>query len=359
MGIGTRRGIIAAITILVLAVVGCGAPTPESTPALFIAPTPTPIPTPEPTPARIFVPASIDATGASDASAALNSWLRAVPDGSTVVFKVDGVYRMDKGLTLQSRHSLTFEGDGATLRSNGVSTCGRDCSLFYLWMGNTGITIRDFNLVGNSPTPGIYSGSWEHASGITIVAGGEVEIANVTVSGVGGDGLTLSGVAPDWPDGIWFHDSHVVSSGRMGVAVVAGRNVTVERVRFDTVGYGVFDIEPNDTTQGASNVNFLNNAVGSWSHQLGFFFAADGAASSAVEGVTVSNNTITKGTLRADVTVARRRGIAFTNNTSTLPAAGPILRFAHVDGLTVTGNVEPLTAGGLVDIVDCTGVTRE
>jgi hypothetical protein len=266
---------------------------------------------------------------------------------------------MDKGLTLQSRHNLTFEGNGATLRSNGVSTCGRDCSLFYLWTGNTGITIRNFVLVGNSPTPGVYDSSWEHASAVTIVAGRDVEIANITVSGVGGDGLTLSGVAPDWPDGIRFHDSHVISSGRMGVAVVAGRNLTVERVKFDTVGYHVFDIEPNDTTQGASNVKFLNNTIGSWTHPLGFFFAADGAPGSAVEGVTVSANVVTGGSLGADVTVSRRRDIVFTNNTSKVAVAGPVLTFAHVDGLILTGNVQPLTTGVLASVLDCTRVRSQ
>jgi hypothetical protein len=353
MGIGRLRAIGVAAGIAVLAVVGCAAPTPTPPPGFML----TPIPSPSTSLNGIPVPASIDATGGSDASAALNAWLETVPDGSTVVFKAGGVYGMDKGLTLQSRHNLTFEGNDATLRSTGVSSCGRDCSLFYLWTGNMGITIRNFTLVGNSPTPGIYDGSWEHASAITIVAGRDVEIANITVSGVGGDGLTLSGVAPDWPDNIRFHDSHVISSSRHGVAVVAGRNVTVERVRFDTVGYHVFDIEPNDATQGASNVKFLNNAVGSWNHPLGFLFAADGAAGSAVEGVTVSGNIVTESTLRADVTVARRQDVVFTNNTSTVAVAGPVLTMAHVDGLTLTGNVQPLTTGVLASITDCTGVT--
>lgn len=47
--------------------------------------------TPTPAPARLSVPASIDATGASDASAALNAWIATVPDGSTIVFKASGV----------------------------------------------------------------------------------------------------------------------------------------------------------------------------------------------------------------------------------------------------------------------------
>jgi Right handed beta helix region len=358
--IRARWGHIAAVTVAVLMVAGCGEPaampTVSSPPTSKPASSSTATPTATPAPAEIPVPASIDATGATDASAALTSFVATVPDGSTIVFPAGGVYLMGQGLKLTSRHSLTFEGNGATLRSNGVSACARDCSLFYLWFGNWGITIRNFILVGNSPTPGIFNASWEHASAITVVGGGDVEIADITVSAVGGDGLTLSGVEPDWPDGVWFHDSHVVSSGRMGVAVVAGTNVTVERVTFDRSGYGIFDIEPNDTTQGASSVRFVDNAVGSWSHEQGFFFAANGAAGSVVRDVTVSGNTVTGSPLTSYVTVARRQRISVTDNTSTIPAAGPVLRFAHVDGLTVTGNLQPLASGVLTSAIDCTGV---
>jgi hypothetical protein len=357
MGHRTRQGILATGGMIVLVIAGCGAQARTPAPSAFESPTTTLTPTTPP--AGTPVPASIDSTGTVDASAALNTWLSTVPDGSTVIFKAGGAYRMDRGLTLESRHDLSFEGNGATLTSNGDSACARDCSLFYLRSGNTGITIRNFIFVGNSPTPGVYDANWEHASAITIVAGGDIEIANVTISGVGGDGLTLSGVAPYWPDGIWFHDSHIVSSGRMGVAVVAGRNVTVERLVLDTVAYGAFDIEPNDATQGAANINFLKNTVGSWTHQLGFFFAANGAPDSTVEDVTVDGNVVTRGSLRSDVTVGRRRDIVFTNNVSSVAVAGPVLSMAHVDGLTVTGNVQPLTTGELARITDSTAVTTE
>jgi len=350
-----HRGLVAIVAVAVLTVGGCGDP------ALMHAPSTAPSTAPSRSPAGIPVPASIDATGTTDASAALVSFVATVPDGSTIVFKAGGVYRMDTGLRFSNRHDLTFDGNGATLKSNGVSACARDCSLFYLREDNTRITIRNFTLVGNSPTPGIYSENWGQASAITIVGGGDVEIANVTVSGVGGDGLTLSGVAPYWPDGISFHDSHVVSSGRMGIAVVAGRNVTVERVTFFLSGYGVFDIEPNDTTQGASNVKFLNNTVGTVNQVRGkaFFFGANGAVGSSVSDVLVSGNTVTGASLDSYVNATRRQTIIFTNNTSAVPAAGPVLEFAHVDGLTVTGNVQPLTSGVLASITDCTGVTSQ
>jgi Right handed beta helix region len=350
--IPVRRGLAGILFIVLVAIAAIlGVHAPASTP--IRPPSPMPTVTPEPVTGGIAVPASIDATGATDASAALMSFVNSVPDGSTIVFKA-GVYRMDQGLGFSDRHNLVFEGNGATLRSNGAGTCGRSCSLFLLRGGDKGITIRDFTLEGNSPTPGVYDPTLEHASAITIVGGGQVEIAHVTITGVGGDGLTLTGDTPDWPEGIWFHDSTCASSGRNGVAVVAGRNITVERVTFDESGYSTFDIEPNVDDQGASNVQFLDNTAGTWTNS---FLSADGAAGSVVRDVTVSGNTVTGASLLTVIDLARRQNITFTNNRSSVTAAGPVLRFAHIDGLTVTGNIQPLSSGVLASITDSTGVT--
>jgi hypothetical protein len=298
----------------------------------------------------IAVPGSIDSTGATDASAALISFVEAVPDGSTIEFPRGGMYRMDVGLKFSDRHDLTFEGNGATLRSNGDAH--ETSSLFALWGGNTGITIRDFNLVGNSSTPGVYKPSSEGAHGILVDGGSDVDVSAVTVSAVWGDGFYVG----SWADRVSFHDSTVESNGRNGVSIIAGRNVTVQHVTFGRSGYCTFDIESNTAAEGAANISFLDNTVGRWGN---IFLAANGAADSVVDGVTVRGNKVTGGSLQSDVTLARRQNVVFTDNTSTVPADGPVLRFAHVDGLTVTGNVQPLTSGSLASITDSTAVTYD
>ena len=299
-------------------------------------------------PTTIQVPASIDSTGVADASAPLIAFLDSVPDGSTIEFPAGGIYRMDAGLKFLDRHDLTFEGNGATLRSNG--DVHEASSLFALWSDDTGIVIHDFNLVGNSPSPGVYLPGQEGAHGVLIDGGGNVDVSDVTISGVYGDAFYVGG----WADGVNIHDSIVKSNGRNGVAVIAGRNVTVQRVTFDESGYCTLDVEANDSTEGAANVKFLDNLVGTWGD---VFFAADGADGSVVDGVTVSGNRVTGSSLATDVTLARRQDIVFTNNTSTVAADGPVLKFAHVDGLTVSGNSQPLRSGSLAAIVDSTNVS--
>jgi hypothetical protein len=299
----------------------------------------------------IAVPASIDATGATDASPALISFVNSVPDGSTIVFKAGGVYRMDAALKFAHRRNLIFEGNGATLRANGGTT--EASSLFWLASdrgGNSGITIRDFTLAGNSSTPGVYQPGKEGAHGILVDSGSAIEITSVTVRGVWGDCLYVGSAAT----GVSFHDSTCSSNGRNGVTVTSATSLTVQRVTFTMSGYCTFDIEPNVSAEGASNVQFLDNTAGAWTNS---FLSADGAAGSVVSGVTVSGNTVTGASLLTVIDLARRQNIVFTNNRSTVTAAGPVLHFAHVDGLTVTGNVQPLSSGVLASITDSTGVT--
>jgi Right handed beta helix region len=280
-------------------------------------------------------------------SAAIASFLATIHDGSTVVFKAGGTYRVDTGITVAGT-GLVIEGNGATLRSSGAAAAN---SLVTLWRAH-GATIRNLHLVGGSPTPGVYSLLGQHAHGIRIYESTDTDISGITIAGVWGHGVLVS----DNSSGVHFHDSQVASSGVMGVAVMTGSNVLVEHNTFGTIGYGLFDIEPDFGT--VDGVIFRNNTAGVISQVAGkrFFFGANGAVGSIVRNVVVSGNTISGSPLDTYVTIARRTNIVFTNNTSSVAAAGPVLIFAHVDGLTVTGNVQPLKTGSLASITDSTNV---
>ncbi len=337
-----------ALVLVLLA--GCGFASPVPSP-----PDPTTLPTPSWTFGRtvsgIPVPASVDATGGSDASAALIAFIGSVPDGSTIVFRAGATYRLDAAIKFAHRRNLTLAGNGATLRGHGGTT--EASSLF--WLGsyggvNSGIVIRDFSLVGNSTTPGVYQGGKEGAHAILVDGGSGIDLSRVTVSGVWGDCLYVGGSA----DGVTFHDATCRSNGRNGVTITSGSNVTVQRVAFDAAGYCTFDIEPNQASEAARSIRFLDNTAGTWSNS---FLSAEGAAGSVVSGVTVSGNTVTGRSLLTVIGLARRQNVVFTNNRSSVAAAGPVLRFAHVDGLTISGNVQPLSSGSLASISDSTGVT--
>jgi hypothetical protein len=323
-------------------------PPPSAPPPPPPAP-PAPPPPPPPPSSAGNLPSSIDATGATDVSSALIAFIASRPNGATISFKSTGKYRIDKAIKFGGRANLTLSGNGATIVGHGGTT--EASSIF--WLGpkaDSGITIENFKLVGNNPTPGVFHSGQEGAHAILVDGGSNITLRGLTVSGVWGDCLKVA----TWASGVTFRDSTCLSVGRSGVSVTAGRNVIVQRVSFVKNGYCVFNVEPNTSSDGASNIQFLSNTAGTWTNS---FFSGDGAAGSTVNGITISGNTVTGGTLLTVIDLARRSNVVFTNNTSRVTGRGPILRFAHIDGLTVTGNVQSLSSGSLASISDSTGVS--
>jgi hypothetical protein len=334
-----------------------GAPTP--TPAPTATPVPTATPTPAPTatpPAGLQVPASIDATGSTDVSSALMSFIAGVPSGSTIVFKAGGTYRVNLALKISGKHNITFNGNGATIKAVGTGT-NENYSLFYFVSyggGNSGIAVRNFNLVGSDPTPGTFTGGQEGQHGILVDGGTTFEIDHNTFSAAFGDGVEVNSGASY----VHIHDNTFTNTGRNGLSVIWGNHVEFDHNTLGHMGYMPFDVEPNTSSQPSSYIAIHDNATGYWSNA---FFAVDGSSTgAAIHDISVTNNTSTgKSLLTVVMGPARKQNVTFSGNRSTSSAGGPVLRFTNVDGLTVTGNSQPLSSGALVSTTSCTGVTAQ
>ena len=46
--------------------------------------------------------------------------------------------------------------------------------------------------------------------------------------------------------------------------IIAGKNLRIERNVFDQIGFMIVDIEPNDSSGGASDVLVADNTIGSY-----------------------------------------------------------------------------------------------
>jgi hypothetical protein len=324
---------------------------------------------------EVLVPASIDATGASDVSDALAAFVDAVPDGSTIAFQPAGRYRLGRAIRLEDRHRLSFTGHGAQLD---IAGCDIDDSGFVIDHLTSDVAIRDLTIVGDDVgggTADAFTPGCESAAGVAVYSGRNVEIAGVTIEQVRSECLYVDAGGPDytWADGVWFHDSTCTRNGRMGVAIAGANGVMIERVTFSDVGMFVLDIEPYDIRGGATKVTFRANTVeryGLSPLQTQWFVAAEGVPGSLVEGLTVTGNhvlagaprtpnTATDAGLATTIRVPRRRHIVFTDNTTTVEGRGPALFFAHIDGLTVSGNVQPLTRGSIASFKDCEAVSLD
>jgi hypothetical protein len=353
-----------------------------SAPSNLRAATPAPLPRPFPAPVTtrtVSVPGSIDSTGRQDASPALQVFLESVPDGSRILFKAEGIYRLERGLLVANRHHLEFDGRGATLRARGPSNLVAS-SAFLLDGANSDIAIRNFIIDGANARTGVdlFDPNEEDPQGIAIYGGSRIEIASNTIRNTLGDGIYANekDTTHSWVEGLWIHDNSLIRIGRMGVTFNGVSNGTVERNQLDKIGMFAFDIEPNTSSQGARNVAFLDNVVGAYGltplYTTWFFAAAnnDVAAGAVIDGVTISGNRVTVGApssrntpnaggLATWIGRSRVKNVTFTNNQTTKPGFGPVLVFEHVDGLTVIGNVQPVIVGSVTRISDSTAVIME
>jgi hypothetical protein len=324
----------------------------------------------------VNVPSSIDANGTTDASAALNAFLKGVPDKSIVVFKARGTYRLDRAIHLIDRHDLLLNGNGATLRMAG---CDVEESAYLLdGRPSTRITILNFTMVGDNADAGTaaaYVGGCESAMGVAIYGAQDIIVSKVTISSVHAECVYIDaggnprGTRP-WADRITFKDSTCRLNGRMGVAIVAASHVTVVRNTFDDIAISVFDIEPTQPDGGATYISLTDNVINGYGESSRWTpWVLEGSAygmtstivhdvtlaRNRVHGMTRAGNTGTSAGLRVKAVTETWARFSIRDNISTVTGSGPTMYFQYVDGLTVSGNVQPLTHGPLVWFDDASG----
>ncbi len=388
----TRAGLVLA-SFVVLAVAGCESPTatpaptatptavptatpaPTATPRPTATPVPTATPAPTPVPSGTTVPASINATCASDVSAALNAWIAGRPDGSTLIFPSGACYRLggDAGLNLANRTGLTLIGTGVTLQQR-TSGATNFSSAFFL-QNSTHITIRGFAVDGGNAatgTTGAAAAINEHINGAVIRAGCSfVEFDHVNWDRLYGFGILLSddGGVGNWPADISIHDS-VIRGGEMGIGIVAGRRIKIERNAINDSVYIAVDLEPDQSQHGFADVLISDNDVTrySWGQNLTSWFVAANPqdavlGSVTMDGLTITGNRVHVGAattnngnadglgglgIRADKTNLKRN-LVITNNTTsdddTQSSSRGVINLANVQNLTVTGNRQPISNG--------------
>ena len=124
-------------------------------------------------------------------------------------------------------------------------------------------------MVGNNSEAGTSAAccSREAQHGIAVLSADATLIEDMDIRRVWGDCVYVnyrSGLAGDWSDGVTFRDSSCTLTGRHGVGIIAGKNLRIERNVFDQIGFMIVDIEPNDSSGGASDVLVADNTIGSY-----------------------------------------------------------------------------------------------
>jgi hypothetical protein len=304
-------------------------------------------------------------SGGVDVTADLQHFLDRVPDGATISFPAGARFRIDGTLWLTQRRDLRLEGNGSTFFAGTVS----DDSGRSMWRirDSVGVTVSGFVIRGAHPRPGTYIPGFEWQHGLHVLGGGDIVIADTTIEAVHGDCVYVGGSSNGLADGIRFHDSMCRDNGRMGVAIVGGRNVLIERVTFSNMAYAAIDLEPDTTgvDQGAFDIEVRDTLMtGKAADRRGNVWFSMGGGG-PVARVHVHDNRVEApwglyiGTCGGcdqprfqDVVIARN-----TASTGTTYEQGAPMYFQRVDRLAVTDNHAPSDGQRCTTIVDSTSVT--
>jgi len=290
----------------------------------------------------VTVPTSIDDTGATDVTNALQTFIDQTDNGTEIRFQRDASYRVEGTLFVTDK-TLTFDGEGSTFFATTRGTLER--SLWWISSGG-GIIFRNLTVRGANPYNGLsdkaYNPALAKQHGFRIEGVNGIELDHVTVTNVYGDFVYVARYATIPSTNVWIHDSTFISSGRQGISLIATDGVIIERNSFSEIRRGTIDLEPDGPNQSATNIFVLNNVIGSG--RL-LFVASHGKG--PVDGIVISGNRLHGHALTIDDVPPigeRRANWIITNNTSDTPSSQRPIRFVNTDGLLVTGNTQRVPA---------------
>jgi hypothetical protein len=298
-------------------------------------------------------------------AAALQSAIDAASNGTTICLANDVTAQSQ--VTVSSKTGVSIDGQGHILTSSGYHPA------LYLRCSNQ-INVRNMVIVGSHPSPGTYIVGSEHAHGIHVDGGSNLRFDHLDIRNMQGDGLYVAQCGTTWADTVIMSDSRVASNGRMGIAVVAGRNVQAYRMTYHNIAFHILDLEPDwngSYQQGATDLYFEGAVSTGWVGRFtsglvdaaAFYFGTPYGAVSGQYRPTVARVTITGYDVREGITGIRTQlethggyrisNVTIRNSTGAktvagIPAGYGYIQAANTDGLTVTGNVQPVSSGAYV-----------
>jgi hypothetical protein len=249
--------------------------------------------TSQPTGKTYPAPRSIASDCSSDVTVALTKWITSVPDNSTLRLGERACYRVDGSFTIANREALLVDGNGATIKA---TTKGSRVRYHVGIADSENIIIRDLIVRGANPRAGAtraaYDPELEAQHGFSLGGVRHVLLDNVQAYDVYGDFVYVSGgrgpnrARPS--DNVAVVRSRFARSGRQGIAVTNGRNVTVENNDISDVARSLFDLEPNVERNTVRAVRIEGNTTGA---AVNFWIAAKGAGNQMGD-VVVRGNTM-------------------------------------------------------------------
>jgi hypothetical protein len=314
----------------------------------------------------VHVPASIDATGATDVTAPLNAFMKSVGKDRTIMFPANGRYRIEGTLTIRGKTNQVIDGNNSTFfaTTNGLAgppppNCqgngpchpnrGR---MQWNFQSDTNLYVHDTNVIGASTDPGLggtYIDAYEAQHAYNIGSGHNVVLDHVTAKNTWGDLVYIGGGISNKPaTNVVVADSTFDGASRQCFTVVDARHVLISN---NSIGLhrgctrSLFDFEANVSSSVIAYVVIKGNQLG---HSRMSTFN-DGGAAATEHDITIDGNVMDNASFSVNVQgfrYAHRRNFRVTNNVGTNAYNQGSMHFEYVDGLVVSGNTQPYRSDG-------------
>jgi hypothetical protein len=251
-------------------------------------------------PSRL-VPREIASDCSKPVDAELNAWLAQVPDGATARFRPGACYSQRESLVLKQRTDVVIDGRGARFQSSAPNDNSRLVPNWFL-MRSHGITLKDMTIVGNFDDPGPPTplrGSVTSNAGVGIFGGGDIEVADVVIRNVFGDGVSVANAAYHDPQDPTPEFSRNVRLLRLDVSKAARHCVSPSQVtgfwledsKLDDCYLDAVDVEKDLITDPLADLHFLRNTISDY-FGVGIVVPIGGdPAGAPVDGIEITGNT--------------------------------------------------------------------
>lgn len=240
----------------------------------------------EPTP-NYVIPASIDATGATDVTDQLLAFILSKPSGSlgnptVITFPAGSNYRVEGRLWLGKRGSpstpvrdyMVFDGHLGGKITRSLAGAGQPDVLnndVFTATGCQGLVWYGLEIDGGNTTSEYFANK-ETQNAIRLQGCYDSEVSNCHIHHTYGDavymGFATLATGTRICNGVWVHDNTINNTGRQGVSPCGIRDCVVERNYFHDTRRAAIDMEPigfpsgsNPATFGVFNVHLLTNQL--------------------------------------------------------------------------------------------------
>jgi hypothetical protein len=313
----------------------------------------------------VTIPPSIDASGRSDVSNALNAFFSQVPAGADVVFPAGGHFRVEGVLLLTNLRDVTIDGNGSEIiaRTNGSAIPAPAKRYRAHWprlrehvsiRRATNLSIRNLSVIGPN-TGGRYDPALEGQAGFAVYASSNVTLTNVSVRQVYGDGVYIASAS----NLVNVAQSTIDTVGRQGISVVFASHVVLDHDHFANIARSVVDLEPAARRWSVTDVHVLSADVGNY----GNFLLAAGGAGPSVSSVWIQQTHVTGGNglaIAAGNPRQQRRDLHIIDNTSdvagkvvqTSSPSTAVIQLTNLDGVEIVGNKQRVDGGAVAVSLD-------